>query len=102
MSILPTPTPLTIMPAGPASSVVKPDEDDDALVVAGSNEPSAGSTKSSSSEQQQVDVGQDKSSRERGSLLVRLRHISADNLGAGYEYGGKQQDRRRSIFIISY
>jgi len=71
--------------AGAASSTVKPDEADDALVVAGTDEPSSGSTESSSNEQpQQVDVvGQDKSSRERGSLLVRLRHISSDNLGGG-------------------
>ncbi|KAG2648097.1 protein NETWORKED 2D-like [Panicum virgatum] len=71
--------------AGAASSTVKPDEADDALVVAGTDEPSSGSTESSSIEQpQQVDVvGQDKSSRERGSLLVRLRHISSDNLGGG-------------------
>lgn len=71
--------------AGAASSTVKPDEADDALVVAGTDEPSSGSTESSSNEQpQQVDVvGQDKSSRERGSLLVRLRHILSDNLGGG-------------------
>jgi len=71
--------------AGAASSTVKPDEADDALVVAGTDEPSSGSTESSSNEQpQQVDVvGQDKSSRERGSLLVRLCHISSDNLGGG-------------------
>jgi len=71
--------------AGAASSTVKPDEADDALVVAGTDEPSSGSTESSSNKQpQQVDVvGQDKSSRERGSLLVRLRHILSDNLGGG-------------------
>ncbi|RCV29267.1 hypothetical protein SETIT_5G470300v2 [Setaria italica] len=64
--------------AGPASGVVQPDDPDDVL-VAGTDD-SSGSTKSS---EQQLDAVQDKSSRERGSL-VRLRHISSDNLG-GYD-----------------
>jgi predicted nucleic acid-binding Zn-ribbon protein len=64
--------------AGPASGVVKADDPDDVL-VARTDDSSCG-TKSS---EQQLDVGQDNISRERGSL-VRLRHISSDNLG-GYD-----------------
>ncbi|OEL36845.1 Protein NETWORKED 2D [Dichanthelium oligosanthes] len=63
--------------AGQTSDVVKLDDPD--VLVAGTDE-SSSSTKSS---EQQLDIGQDKSSRERGSL-VRLRHISSDNLG-GYD-----------------
>ncbi|CAO2181587.1 unnamed protein product [Urochloa humidicola] len=59
----------------PVSGVPKLDNPDD-VPVAGTDE-SSSSTKSS---EQQLDVGQDKNSRERGSL-VRLRHISSDNLG---------------------
>ncbi|RLM60963.1 protein NETWORKED 2D-like [Panicum miliaceum] len=81
--------------AGPA---VKPEEPDgDALVVAGTTDESSGST-NSSSEQQQVDVGQDKSSRERGSLLARLRHISSDNLGGGYD--GQPQEEMGSKVVV--
>ncbi|CAM0145912.1 unnamed protein product [Urochloa decumbens] len=60
---------------GPVSCVAKLDNPDD-VPVAGTDE-SSGSTKSS---EQQLEAGQDKISRERGSL-VRLRHISSDNLG---------------------
>jgi len=62
--------------AGPASGVGKLDDPNDALVAA--NDESSGSTKRS--DEQQLDVGQNKISRERVSL-VRLRHISSDNLG---------------------
>jgi len=61
--------------ARPASGVGKLDDPNDALVAA--NDESSGSTKCS---EQQLDVGQNKISRERVSL-VRLRHISSDNLG---------------------
>ncbi|CAO2172916.1 unnamed protein product [Urochloa humidicola] len=64
---------------GPVSGVSKLDNPDD-VPVAGTDELS-GSSKNS---EQQLEVGQDKISRERGSL-VRLRHISSDNLGGNDE-----------------
>ncbi|RLN23371.1 protein NETWORKED 2D-like [Panicum miliaceum] len=84
-----------------ADTTVKPEEpdDDDALAVAGTTDQSSGSTKSSS-EQQQVDVvGQEKSSRERGSLLARLRHISSDNLGGGYD--GQEEMGSKPVVVDS-
>uniref|UniRef100_A0A0A9D0A6 NAB domain-containing protein n=1 Tax=Arundo donax TaxID=35708 RepID=A0A0A9D0A6_ARUDO len=61
------------------SGDVEPDDHCDNTEAAGINE-SVDSTKSNGFNQS--DIGQDKSSRERGSL-ARLRHISSDNLG-GY------------------
>ncbi|XP_039841631.1 protein NETWORKED 2D-like [Panicum virgatum] len=70
-----------------ASGVAKlPDEaDDDAVVAAGTDESTKSTKNSSEQQQQQVDKS---CSRERGSLLARLRHISSDDLGGGNEEMG--------------